>query len=76
MPPKKQPPLEAALAYTRIGVEIARRLMRERGERLSLHEMQLIGQLCRELRQYHRILGTTLRTLEARHAALNRPEPD
>ncbi len=76
MPPKKQPPLEAALAYTRIGVEIARRMMRERGVSLTLHELQLIGQLCRELRQYHRILSASLRALEARHSALNPPKND
>lgn len=76
MPPKKQPPLEAALAYSRIGVEIARRIMRERGAQLSLHEMQLIGQLCRELKQYQRLLTSALQQIEAQHTALLPPKSD
>lgn len=73
MAKKKQPPLEASLAYTRIGVEIARRTVQMRAD-ISTDEMQLLNQFSKELGQYHRLMNRIIRDLENRQTAPAMPE--
>lgn len=74
MAKKKQPPLEASLAYTRIGVEIARRTVQMRPD-ISTGEMQLLNQFSKELGQYHRLMNRIIRELENRQALTHPGEP-
>lgn len=67
---RKQPILEAALAYTRISGEIARRYVRERSGALTVKELQLLIQLRRELHTHHRLVNELIQIVSEKQNEL------